>query len=78
MSNNDLLDVLDLVTSGLDSGAQFVLGFVSNAAEDVGNDRSPDFWVVFPTARFPEDEAFVRMVNQNAIPMWKREISALV
>jgi hypothetical protein len=75
MSNDDLLDILDLVTGCLDSGAQFVLGFVSNATKDIREHRAPNFWVVFPATRLPEDKAFVRMVDQDAVPVLNGEIS---
>ena len=78
MSNDDLLDILDLVTSRLDGGAEFVLRLVSNTTEEIRDNGAPDFWVVFAAAGLPENEAFVRMVNENAVPGLKQGVSPLL
>lgn len=63
MSDYDLLDVLELVACCFDCCPQLVLWFVANAGEDVADYRAPYFRVIFAAAGFPEDEAFMRMVN---------------
>ena len=63
MSDDDLLDILDLVACCFDSGTQFVLWLVPNASENVGEYWAPYFRVVFPTTCFPEDETFVRVLD---------------
>ena len=63
MADYDLLDVFDFVAGCGDGGAQLVFGFVLDATEDVGDDGAPDLGIVFAAAGFPEDEAFVRVVD---------------
>lgn len=45
-----------------------MLWFVADAGEDVADDRAPDFGVVFAAAGLPEDEAFVRVFDEDAVP----------
>lgn len=63
MSDDDLLDIVDLVACCFDCCPQFVLRFVADAAEDVANGWAPNFGVIPAASGFPKDEALVRVVN---------------
>lgn len=65
--DDDLLDILDLIASRFDRGAELVARLVADPCEDVRERRPPDFRVVFAAAGFPEDEALVRVLDQDAV-----------
>lgn len=67
MTDDDLLDVLQLVARRLDGGLELVLGLVVDAAEDVGDDGAPDGGVVDAAAGLPQDDAVVRVVDEDAV-----------
>lgn len=67
MSNDDLLDVLELMASSLNCSIQFVTRLVFDSREDVGDLRSPHSRVVFATACLPEYTPLDRMVNEDAV-----------
>lgn len=67
VSNNNLLNIFNLIACCFDLGTQLVMRFVSDTCEDVGELGAPDFGIVFPAASLPEDEAFVRVFDQNAV-----------
>lgn len=67
VSQDDLLDVFQLVTRGLDRRLQLMLRLISDACEDVRDRRPPHFRVVLPAARLPQDQALVRVLHQDAV-----------
>ena len=67
MPEDDLFDVFQLVSCGLDRRLQLVLGLIFYTCEDIRHRGTPDFWVIFSTARLPQDQSFVRVLNQNAV-----------
>ena len=67
MPNNTLLDILDPVPRSLDLRIQLMLGLVAHAREHVRELRAPDGGVVFAGAGLPEDEAFVRVGDEDAV-----------
>lgn len=72
MSYDDLFDVFDLVACCFDCCAQFVFWFIADAGEDVADYWAPYFWVVFAAACFPEDKAFVGVINKDTVPAGAR------
>jgi len=69
VSNDDLLDVFDLVACSFDCGSQLMCRLVADSREDIADDWAPDLWIVLPAAGFPENEAFMRVLDEDAIPM---------
>jgi len=65
VTHDDGFDILDVVASLLDLGVEFVVFGVVDAGEDVVQWRAPDFGVVFSSARFEEDQAFARVLDQD-------------
>lgn len=68
MSNDDFLDILDLIARGSNSRTQLMFRFITDAREDIADNRTPDFRIVFAAASFPEDEAFMGMFDEDAVP----------
>src|SRR4051812_16027059 len=64
---DDLLDILDLVARRPDGRTQLVLGLIAHTREDIRQYRAPDLRVILPTTSFPEDEALMRVINQDAV-----------
>lgn len=76
VSDDDLLDILHLVAGSFDGSSELVLRLISDSREDVTDHRSPYFGVVLPAARLPEDEAFMRVLDQDAVPGTTRSVDA--
>lgn len=67
MSYDDFLDVLQLVTCSLYCIFELMLWLIPDSCKDVRGGRSPYCRIVYPAACFPEDEAFVRVIDQDAV-----------
>jgi hypothetical protein len=67
VTNDDLLDILNLVAGRLDLRVQLVLGLVAHAGEDIRQLGTPNCRVVFAGTCLPEDQAFVRVLDQYAV-----------
>ena len=75
MPNDDLLDVFELVPCSLYRILELMFRLIPDSGEDICNNRTPYRRVVDSAACFPEDEALVRVVDQNAI---HRQLATLV
>ena len=67
MPNDNLLDIVQLMSGRLNGGAQLMSRLVLHASEDIGDHRAPHRWVILPAPRFPEDQTLVWVVDQNAV-----------
>ena len=67
MSDDDLLDILDAISGGLNSRTKFVVRLVVHASEDIRCSWTPDSWVISATASLPQDQAFMGMLDQDTV-----------
>lgn len=67
MPDDDLLDILYLISCCLNLSPQLMAWLVTNSGEDIGEGGSPDFGVVFTAACLPENEALVWMLDEDTI-----------
>ena len=67
MPNNDLLDILDAISGGLNGRTEFVMRLVVHAGKDIRCSRTPDSRVVLATACLPQDQAFMRVLDQDTV-----------
>ena len=59
MPDDDLFDILNLITSRRNRISQLMLFIILDSAKHICHLRSPDFRIVLSTTCFPEDETFV-------------------
>ena len=67
MPDDDLLDILNPIPRRLDLRIKLVLRFVPHTTEHVCELRAPDGGIVFAGAGLPQDEAFVRVGDEDAV-----------
>ena len=67
MPNNDLLNILNLIPRRLNGSIQLVLRLIPHPRKHIRDLRAPDLGVVFAAARLPEDEALVRVLDEDAV-----------
>jgi hypothetical protein len=67
MSNDDLLNVLNLVPRCFDGRPQLMLRFIANSGKDIGQSRAPNLGIILAAASLPEDQAFDGVFNENAV-----------
>jgi hypothetical protein len=65
VAHDNGFDVFDVMACLLDLGVELVFFGVVDAGEDVVQWRAPDFGVVFTSARFEQDQAFGRVLDQD-------------
>jgi len=67
MPDDNLLDILDRVSSRLNLSIELMLWLISDSGEDVGQLRAPYSWIVLATASLPENETFNGVLDQDAV-----------
>lgn len=67
MPDDDLLDILDPISRRLNLRIKLVLRFVPHTTEHICELRAPDGGIVFAGAGLPQDEAFVRVGDEDAV-----------
>lgn len=67
MPDNNLLHILNPVPRSLDLRVKLMLRLIPHPAENICELRSPDGGVVFAGPGLPEDEAFVRVRDEDAV-----------
>jgi hypothetical protein len=75
MPDNDLLDILNLIPSRLNRGPQLMSGLILDSGKHIRQRRPPHLGIILPTARLPENESFVRMLNEDTVA---RELATFV
>ena len=67
MPDDDLLHIFDFIPRSLNLRIELVLRLVPHTTEDIRELRAPDGGVVFAGAGLPQDEALVRVGDEDAV-----------
>ncbi|GAO50598.1 hypothetical protein G7K_4722-t1 [Saitoella complicata NRRL Y-17804] len=66
VSDDDVLDILDIIPGSLDRGRQLVFLAVDDQGEDVGDGRGPLDLDVLGTSSLPQNQTLGRVLNQGS------------
>lgn len=67
MPNDDLLDILDAIPGGLNSCTELMVRLVVHTGEDIRCSWTPDSRVVLATTCLPQDQSFMRVLDQDTV-----------
>lgn len=67
MSNDDLLDILDTITGGLNGRTEFMVRLIVHTGEDIRCSWTPDSRIILATTCLPQDQTFMRMLDQDTV-----------